>query len=88
VNEYVVSDGYRLQPNNVCKGGLQHGRTQPCPAQQDGPASSSNTGAIVGAVLGVGLLIAAIIGVTLYVYMKRRKAAQSYGTLQDSDDEI
>lgn len=83
---YYKSDGYVKIPNNRCQGGVQHGSTEPCP-EQDGAPAGSNGGMIALAVILVGLVIAAVIGVGIYVYLRRKKQAHSYASYVDQDVE-
>jgi hypothetical protein len=74
---YIASDGYRLEPNNRCKGGVQHGNVTQCPEKGSNTNSGGgdNTGIIVGIVAG-STLIALVIGAGIIVFLKRRGKIQ------------
>jgi hypothetical protein len=84
---YVVSDGYRLEPNNKCKGGVTHGELKKCPA----PATSSPViggGSMLAvAVIFVGLVLAAVVGVGIYCFIKRRKPP-TYAPMGDQSNSL
>jgi hypothetical protein len=69
--KFLLSDGYRLEPNNRCKNGVQHGKTAQCPEKGTDVNGGDNTGVVVGIVAGC-TLIALVIGAGIIVYFKKR----------------
>jgi hypothetical protein len=74
--EFVATDGYRLQPNNRCKGGVQHGQKQPCPEKNGGiPVAGNDPTLAIGIASGCVVLAIVLAGIA-FIYFKRRQKLQ------------
>jgi len=94
---YRETDGFKLLPNNRCQGGVQHGKMKPCPSDSKNGAKSSKTGGGNGGnglIIAISILVSAVfisatIGIAVYVYIKRKRAASTqYGALTTDDTSL
>lgn len=83
VQNFTVTDGYRLEPNNRCKGGVQHGVVKPCPEKYGSVGGSDNASLVAGIISG-SVVIAIVLAGIAFIYFKRRGKVQ-YMTMADEN---